>query len=235
VTSTAAQLSADQPIVQLIETRSPLAQLLHALNQPLTGLQCAMEVAVATPRTAEHYAKVLREGLELTERMRALVETIRELADLDEEREKEKEKNEPPQTIELGALLRETVDDLQPVAEAKNIRVTLNCLQACSVRLNVTRRRMVSTVFRFLESALSLAAPQNGLFIEALNEATEVWVRVRWQGERPAAAFSRPELGLMVSQAVFERSGARWERERSETFETIIVRLPIIPDSRTHS
>ena len=31
--------------------RSPLGQLLHALNQPLTGLQCSMEVALAVPRT----------------------------------------------------------------------------------------------------------------------------------------------------------------------------------------
>ena len=30
--------------------RSPLAHLLHEFNQPLTGLQCSMELVVAGPR-----------------------------------------------------------------------------------------------------------------------------------------------------------------------------------------
>ncbi len=61
--------------------RSPLAELLHALNQPLTGLQCSMEVALAGPRTNEEYVQGLREGLVLTGRMRVLVEAIREVMD----------------------------------------------------------------------------------------------------------------------------------------------------------
>ena len=69
--------------LEKMDARGPLAQLLHALNQPLTGLQCSMEVALASPRTVEQYAQGLREGLELTERMRALVEAIREVADVD--------------------------------------------------------------------------------------------------------------------------------------------------------
>jgi hypothetical protein len=43
-----------------------MEQLLHGLNQPLTGLQCSMEVALAAPRTVEYYTQRLREGLELT-------------------------------------------------------------------------------------------------------------------------------------------------------------------------
>jgi hypothetical protein len=55
--------------------------LLHALNQPLTGLQCSMEVALASPRPIEYHVPRLREGLDLTERMRSLVDAIREVAD----------------------------------------------------------------------------------------------------------------------------------------------------------
>jgi hypothetical protein len=35
----------------LSHPRSPLVQLLLALNQPLTGLQCSMEVALASGRS----------------------------------------------------------------------------------------------------------------------------------------------------------------------------------------
>src|SRR5579864_5175913 len=61
--------------------RTPLAHLLHALNQPLTGLQCSLELASAGPRPTDVYVRTVKEGLELVSRMRVLVEAIRELAD----------------------------------------------------------------------------------------------------------------------------------------------------------
>jgi signal transduction histidine kinase len=200
--------------------RSPLAQLLHALNQPLTGLQCSMEVALASPRTPEQYVRGLREGLELTERMRALVEAVREVVDVEEER------NQEPETTELTTVLREIVDDLAPVAEVKSVRLTLDCPAASGVAVRAGRRRMAIVVFRFLESVLSLAARGSALLIETGGAPAEGWIRVRWHGGRPPSAFSRPELGLLVAQAGWERAGAAWERERTEKLETVTVRLP---------
>jgi hypothetical protein len=227
--STAAQASSpNAPDARLVAGRSPLAQLLHALNQPLTGLQCSMEVALATPRTPDQYVRCLREGLELTERMRALVEALREVADVGEE------KNERQETIELKALLRETVEDLKPVAEVKNIRITLDGAGTSAVAVSTGRRTIAGAVFRFLESALSLAARDNGLLVETGSEPAGAWVRVRWHMGRTSSAFSRPELGLLVARASLERTGAVWLRERSETFETVTVRLPKVAGNRSH-
>jgi hypothetical protein len=211
-----------------VETRSPLAQLLHALNQPLTGLQCSMEVALAGPRTPEQYVHGLREGLELTERMRALVEAIREVVDGEEEN------NSKPETTALKPVLREVLDDLKPVAEVKSVRVALDCAADSPLALPVGRRRSAALVFRLLESALSLAARGSVLRIEA--GAAELggdqgWVRIGWQAGSAAAAFSRPELGLLVAQAVLEQAGAAWERARTENMDTVTVRLPIAAGS----
>jgi signal transduction histidine kinase len=200
------------------EARSPLAQLLHALNQPLTGLQCSMEVALAGPRTPEQYVRGLREGLELTERMRVLVGAIREVADV------EGEKNEEQETTELKTLLREVLDDLAPVAEGKGVRIALDG-SAASWVVRAARRRLATVVFRLLESALSLADPGSTMRIEMDGAPDEVWMRIRWHGARPPWAFSRPELGLLVAQAGLERGGAEWERERTENLETVTVRL----------
>ena len=220
--------SQDAPDARLVAGRSPLAQLLHALNQPLTGLQCSMEVTLATPRTPEQYVRCLREGLELTERMRALVEALREVTDLGEE------KNERQETIELKSVLRETVEDLKPVAEVKNVRITLDCPETFRVAVSAGRRTLGGAVFRFLESAVSLAARDNGLLVETASDPAGACLRVRWQMGRPASAFSRPELGLLVARAGFERAGAVWQRERSETFETVTVRLPDVAENRSH-
>ena len=213
--------------------RSPLAQLLHALNQPLTGLQCSMEVALGSPRTPEQYARGLREGLELTERMRALVEAIREVTDMAEEKtkeeksEKEKNKNGDWETIELKAVLTETMDDLAPVAEAKNTRMTFEGAAAGFPGVRTGRRNLATAAFRLVESALSLAARGSVLRMEMGGAAGECWIRVRWQPGHPGSAFSRSELGLLVAQAGWERAGAVWERERTERLDVVTIRLPV--------
>ncbi len=197
-----------------------LAQLLHALNQPLTGLQCSMEVALASPRTAEQYAGTLREGLELTERMRTLVEAIREVTDMDGETIERRE------AIEWKTFLREVVDDLLPVAEVRNIRLTLDCSAASSLGLTAVRSRMAVAAFRLLESALSLALERSAVRTVADASPAEVWMRVQWAGTEPCGTFSRPELGLLVAQAGWQQVGAHWERERKDTLETVTIRLP---------
>jgi signal transduction histidine kinase len=201
--------------VALSRVRRPLEQLLHGLNQPLTGL-----------RTPEQYVQGLREGLELTERMRALVGAIREVVEAGEEAE-EKQETERQETIELQSLLREAADGLGPVAEEKSVRITLESAAPHPYPLSVRgeRRRLGAVAFRFLESVLSLAARGSAVRVETGGEAGEAWIRIRWHAGRPRAEFSRPELGLLVAQAGWERVGAEWVRERMENRETVTVRL----------
>ena len=77
----------------------------------MTGLQCSLELAVASRRRPEGYVRTIREGLNLTERMRVLVEAIRELTDTQPNAEAE-------ETFRFDELLRDTVDNLRPVAAA---------------------------------------------------------------------------------------------------------------------
>lgn len=198
-----------------------LAQLLHALNQPLTGLQCALEVALARQRTVEQYVERLREGLELTERMRALVEAIRELANVEED----KHTYGDSETIDLKIILRETVDELAPVAEIRGVALALECAAFSSLAVRAEPRSTRRTVFRLLESALTMAEPESSLQVETGGRPDGSWIRIRWQGGR-AAMFSRPELGLLIAQAAWERHGAEWERERTGAMETVMIRLP---------
>jgi signal transduction histidine kinase len=217
--------------------RSALEQLLHGLNQPLTGLQCSMEVALASPRTPEQYVQGLREGLELTGRMRALVEAMREVVDV------ESDTNEEPETTELAALVREAADELNPVAEVKSVRITLDGSTASSVWVEAGRRRLSSLVFRMLESVLSAGDQGSAMQIEtggAADAAADVstdsaWVRIRWHAEKRLGEFSRPELGLLVAQAGWEGVGAKWERKRTENRETVTIWLPGVPASSRNS
>jgi signal transduction histidine kinase len=200
--------------------RSVLDQLLHALNQPLTGLQCSMEVALAIPRTAEQYIRTLRDGLELTGRMRALAGAIREVVDEDEH---------PGQlaldVFDLTTLLQELLADLAPVAEAKKVALAFDGGKdrGCEVRVN--RAGLSSTMFRLLESAISLADPGTVLGIQAGGGKNAARLRVEWRAAQAADVVSLPELGLLIAQARFERIGAQWERDRDGTLDRIIIHL----------
>jgi signal transduction histidine kinase len=195
--------------------RRVLAQLLHALNQPLTGLQCSMEVTLASPRPSERYVQCLREGLDLTERMRSLVEAIREVTDLDGE-------NQHTETVDVKNVLRDAVDGLAPVAESKGVDLVLNCVVPEVLSVRAERGRIARAVFRLVESGVSLAERGSVLRVET---GAEGWVRVRWRGDA-ASASSRAELGLLMAQAGWERDGAKWERERRENTESVTVHLP---------
>jgi signal transduction histidine kinase len=200
--------------------RSPLAQLLHALNQPLTGLQCSMEVALASPRRLAQYVQGLRAGLELTERMRALVGAIIEVTDIKEEI------NETLETIDLKRLLQNTVNDLEVVAEAKGVRVVVHFSAASSLKVVAGRRRLAGAALRVLESALSQAMKGSAMQVEADAAPNEICIHVQWYAGQSVSAVSRSELGLLVAQAAWERTGGRWERTRVNSLETLIIRLP---------
>jgi hypothetical protein len=231
----------------LSAARSPLQHMLHALRQPLTGLHCSLELALVGPRTPEQYVHTLREGLELAGRMTVLVAAIGELVENQEEtRELYRQPHEnegdgrkasecgagPREVIALDALLRQVVDELQPVAGAKQGQILLH--SNVPLPVYASRHRLAGAVFRFLDSALSLMAPGGDLRVRAHAETGQARLQVRWDAGTAATELdlsSRPELGLLLAQAEWKRLGGDWSRERSAegagSFHTVIARLPL--------
>jgi len=204
----------------LTKNRTPLAHLLHALNQPLTGLQCSLELAVASRRRPEEYVRTLREGLDLTERMRVLVQAIRELTDA-------QPNAETAETFKFDELLRETVDDLRPVAAALGVHLVL--VSSLPISVKADRRSMATLIFRLFESALSLTQTGSALQIVLAPEPAQLRLVVSWkQGAKPQySPFSRQELALLIAQAGFERAGGEWNYTGDGTMQNCTVRLPL--------
>jgi K+-sensing histidine kinase KdpD len=197
-----------------------MQHLLHALNQPLTGLQCSLELAASGPRSSEQYRATLREGLELVGRMRVLVEAVREIAAIS-----------PPENLEtatfsLTHLLQETAAELEPVARENEIKLAIDGDDSLAVRAN--QRECSTLLFRLLDSALSLAHAGSPLQISISGEADAVCLSVTLrEGDRPEnSPFSRQELGLLVAQAGWERAGALWTELRSNHTLTCTIRMP---------
>jgi hypothetical protein len=206
-----------------------LAQLLHALNQPLTGLQCSLELALAGRRTPEQYIDCVRGGLDLTERMRNLAAAMRELLEIEAAPAAAAATDElaiNPRT-DLRSVLRETLAELQPVAETRGVRIALDC---GPLPVSVERRTLISAMFRVLESVLSLAAPESLLSIETAANPGSACLRLGWSRQEPApppGGFSGPELGLLLAQAGLRRAGVDWKREQKEDLDWITLQVPL--------
>jgi hypothetical protein len=200
--------------------RSPLQHLLHALNQPLTGLHCSLELALVGQRTPEQYVRALSDGLALAGRMSVLMAAIRELVETEEVREEEKPTANGPgaenrPVIALDALLHETADELRPAAEARKKQILVQCEAPLPVR--ATRPRLASAVFRFLDSTLSLTRPGGDLRIRARSESGQARLEVLWDAGHEAdhPPFSPPQLGLLIAEAAWKRLGGEWLHQQS--------------------
>ena len=208
------------------EGRSPMAFLLHALNQPLTGLQCSLELSLVAPRTPEQYIGAMRDGLELTARMRVLVEAIRELADAEQPGVDESE------VVSLHALLEQTTNELQPIAESKNAAIHFYGDGPLLVRAE--RERLPVLMFRFLEAALSLAAWGSAVRITAASGQEQACISVGWLDHTDVpdrSPLSGPELGLLIAQAGWKRAGGEWVSERSGNTQTIKICIHLTTNS----
>jgi signal transduction histidine kinase len=199
---------------------SATAHLLHALNQPITGLQCALELAVARPRSNEEYLRTLSEGLELTARIRTLVEALGTVADL------QSQKQENRSIVQLRNLLEDVAAELLPVAESRHVRLFVVTEGPVAVR--GCEAAFTKLLFRLIESALNLAERGEDLKVLAARDAERIRISVSWTEESAADPIScHQNLGLLVAQAEWEAAGAAWNLSRCDKTRNCTILLPL--------
>lgn len=201
-------------------THTVLAHLLHALNQPLTGLQCSLELANSVPQSSEQQVRTLREGLALTARMRLLVEALRELVH-------SSDTAEAISDLHLDAELADCVDQLRPVAAARGVEFRL---ENCDVLpIQADRNRIGTVLLRALSAVLSLCQTASLVALGADAAGDSAVVTISWIPDLTPefSPFSRPELGLVIAQAAWESSGGRWVELREQNRHTCTLRCPI--------
>ena len=205
------------------QKRSPLAHLLHALNQPLTGLQCALELATLATRTPEQYRQTLHEGLELTERMRVLVEALREVADMAQDKPEERE------ALALDQLLVDAVEKLKPFAVERGIGMKLSLgnrpLPTCGIR-----RRLGPALVRLLDATLARAANTTTVEIKGRIDGGAVLMSMSWSQDETGCeewVWRHRELALLIARALWEEMGMQWASTRTAMSQQIEIRLPL--------
>jgi two-component system heavy metal sensor histidine kinase CusS len=229
----------------LAETPSPaseaerqqlLADLFHALNQPLTTLGCSLELALHQPRTAEQYRDSLQAALQQAEHITRLAGGIRELLEA-------ADPGDDRRVLALDGCLRETVRDWLPVAESAQVRLLLRCRAPCHVRFE--SRRLRQGLFHLLQYVLDDAGAGAAVDLEAAERGGEaVLVVTASRGDVPALQNPASEnsekkaqelarrLGLAIARGIFEAAGGVWQVEDGEDGWKLEVRLPLVHTDR---
>lgn len=87
-----------------VNTQEECRALAHDLAQPVSALQCALEVALMRPRANEDYRTVLEESLQLAQQMDCRLRQVRERS------------GSPRVETSLAAVVAALMEELQPAA-----------------------------------------------------------------------------------------------------------------------
>jgi len=212
------------PAAGLDRRRSPMAYLLHALNQPLTGLQCLLELALVGHRNPEDAMRTFEETLELTARIRLLVEAVREISDIEESAPG------PRELVLIADMLADVAQELMPVAESRHLKLALESSGPLPVLAN--RQRLSTVVFRLLEAAVSVAEIGTHLRVVGKEENVEAVIRLEWPEHATGDPLCRQELGLLLAEAGWRKMGAIVNEDRAGLNRSLEIRMRLTADLR---
>ena len=196
-------------------------ELLHALNQPLTGLQCFLELSISRVGSESDYIDTIREGLKLTGRMRVLVTALRDLSEFEQSATQ-------PETLMLNDCLRDTAHDLFPVAEMRGVDLQVEAAEPLAMCAD--NRQLSALMFRFLESALSLTERGQSMRVSVVRDGNVANLSLSWvqNGVPDDSPFSIPEIGLLLSSHGWKRLGGKCTNTRAERLHTRTVRISLL-------
>jgi len=218
----------EEEIAANCEYQNLLADLFHALSQPLTTLQCCLAGSLQKPQSTPRYRRDLQTALQQARSVVFLTAAIRELVVCEVSLE-------PPHKSDLSACVREVVDDLLPVAKSAGLQLSLTCRGSCHVKLEAGRLRQ--GVFYVIESALNHSRPGSEIGICVTQEGSESGLTIRipvlLRKNRRVSRKSvgivsdlRQRLTLAVARHTFESAAGSFRIRRGSRQTTLIIRLP---------
>jgi len=215
------------------ERQRLIADLFHALNQPLTTLRCSLELTLVQPRTPEQNAETIKLALTQAEHASWVAAGLRELVSSDDP-------GEEREVLELEVCLQQVVLDLLPLAEAAGVYLSVRRSSACSVFFEPLRLRRA--LFYLLEYALETVPRGATIKIEICEQVGEAVLSLAASSPgntaepaMPGAAESSDgleqqlsrRLQLAIARSLFEAAGGELRAESSQHAFVLEVKLPV--------
>jgi two-component system sensor histidine kinase QseC len=169
--------------------RSFSADVAHELRTPLAGLRATLDVTLSKPRRPEEYQEAVRDCLQITVQMQAMVENLLSLARLEGGQVQLR-----PQPVFVNELLRADWERLQESAAARRLQVQWTLSPEQPITTDPALLGLV--VGNLLDNAVAYA-DEGG------------WVRIETVWQDGAAVLRVSNSGSMIgedqTEQVFER------------------------------
>ncbi|MEI7685817.1 MAG: heavy metal sensor histidine kinase [Planctomycetota bacterium] len=221
------------------EMRRFTADAAHELRTPLAIIRNEAEVALRLPRSSDQYCGVLENLLEDTNRLSLLADQLLFLS-----RQDAGVGSKANESVQLDALLREVVGNMQLMAQERGITLELTDSPPCVL---TTDPRLLRRVFvNLLDNAIKYTGQEGRVVVSSEVAATDVTIQIRDSGVgissehlphiferfyRVDAARSGEEngagLGLAICQAILRNlEGTISVRSEVGKGTTFTVTLP---------
>lgn len=212
-----------------------LAGISHQIGQPLTVLRGTLEMALLGEPSAMKFHTAIEEALQETDRLVSLAGLLRELAAVEELRGVDT-------VVSLQTPVEEVLSDMEPIAEARNIRMETAFMGAPMIRAEAQylRQIVMNLVDCFIQYAqegatvrlatacekphasLAISVTETDLTAEKLHELFEPFAD---RNRRPPAGNSG--LGLAICfRAVEVLGGEVTVRYSAEQKLSVRLRFP---------
>ncbi len=159
------------------DQRKFVADVFHKLSQPLTALQCSLELSLVRDQSSEDFRISVEAALQNADRLRQRLLLLRALSEADD----------PGNTsvpVELQRLLRDLREDFLPVFESAGGRFDVSC-KPVQVRGNAGK---LARAFFYLLQCLLRASPHASLSVRVGQTKRRVLeIRMAFSGMGPAA------------------------------------------------
>jgi signal transduction histidine kinase len=195
-----------------------ISEIFHELSQPLTALQCRLELALRRDETTEQLRETIETALENAERMRQRLLLIRALNDA-------AEPGNDSDTTDLSDLLKELHETFLPLFETDEKALVI-ALPTDPVLVQGSRGKLMRGLFCFLEYLIRYSTPKSVLEIKiAVRADKQAELRIASESCLPVGVSEdgEPEpnsLELKMAQRTFRAAGGdfrliKWDSTRS--------------------
>lgn len=181
-----------------------LSDILHSLSQPLTALECGLEIALHRDRTAAQFRKRVESLLVTTQILHQRLREIRALKDA-------AETGDRCAPVALESLLTLLGEDFGPVAKQADIGVSVDC-KPVMVAGNAARLR--NGFFHLLDFLLR-ECPSGGRVRVAAGPRKQGDAEIRFRvcgpqengAAPPARTPNRADISLRIAERTFLAAG----------------------------
>ncbi len=158
--------------------RQFVANVSHELRTPITSIKGFLETlldgAMNEPENAQRF---LRIAAKQSDRLNAIVEDLLTLSRLEEETENT---GIPLETASLCAVLRNGIQVCETKAQAKNVRIELQCGEHLMASINPPL--LEQAIVNLVDNAIKFGPSESTVWVEARQEKKETVIHVRDKG-----------------------------------------------------